>query len=184
MKKIIIILTAIGIFVIALIATAVIFFGPNNDKEAPNMSEPYNKDESTTAIWVEEGETQIIDRDNSRRIGISFREVDLSKPTWAGQSWDERGFACEPRSDLTQILSRSISTRDEAACIANEIIASEQKTGNILGGSAFELMGVDHDPNKNIWIFHYCINDIRILSNTFHVAVNGENGELIRMWVE
>ena len=148
-------------------------------KESSSSIEP-----SSTIIWIEEGDKPILDEAGVHPIGTWYREVDLSEPVgWSKKAWDEVGIAIEPRSDLTQILGQSISTKDDAAYIANKVLASEQEMGCIIGGLVLELTLIKYDPGKNIWIFVY--GDIsRVPGSNFCVAVNGESGELIRMWVE
>ena len=133
--------------------------------------------------WVEQGERIFINENDLRWTGIEFREVDLSEPWWAGETWDISGFTAEPRSDLSQILGRRIQNRDEAAHIAIQIIESEQQDRNIFGSDMpFELSRVSHDPQKNIWIFNYQINPL-VPGSDFMVAVDGASGELLRIWV-
>jgi len=184
MKKVVFSLMVVVVLV-AMLISAAIYFSRYINEEASNMNGLSCNNDPTGIVWIEEGERLAIK--GSRWIGIRYREVDLvafyEKLSWDGRSWDERGHAIEPRSDLTQILGQIISTRDEAAYIANEIIASEG-SNNIIGGLELELMNVTHDPDRNIWIFGYGVNDINLLSSSFHVAVDGESGELIRMWVE
>ena len=154
------------------------------EKESTGMNLTVgNKESSPGIIWVEEGEVPAFDETGTRTIGIYFEKVDLSQPAWNGQAWDERGYTFEPRSNLAPILGRSISSRDEAAHVANEILASEQKNGAVFGGEKLELMIVRHDSDKNIWIFVYFINNLND-GSCFLVAVDGESGELLRMWIE
>ena len=156
---------------------------PSIKERESSMTVSYsNTESSSTIIWVEEGERPVFDETGLRTIGIRFREIDLSMPVdGSNDAWDEQGLAIEPRSDLTQILGRSITTRDEAAYVANKILASEQKNGGVFGGEELELMRVEHDPNENVWIFKYWENTIP--SSEFCIAIDGNNGELIRMWV-
>ena len=155
MKRILILVT-LTVLVAVLVVAAIIFFNRKN-------------------IWIEEGKRGIYI--GTYQIGVRYSEIDLSKPAWDGRSWDEQGFACEPRSDLTQILGEVINTRDEAAHIAKKI------RPRILASSSYELLSVRHDPNMNIWIFGYAENNIKLRGSTFSVAVDGNSGELIRMWV-
>jgi len=157
----------------------------SSDGETTTMIGSHSNTESAlTIIWVEEGEMPIYDETGLRTIGIKFREADLSEPiSWANATWDELGLTIEPRSDLAQILGHSITTRDEAAKVAYEILKSEQEVEAIFGGSELELMKVEHDPDKNIWIFAYWENNVNVGSNSFYVAIEGKSGKLLRMWI-
>jgi len=139
-----------------------------------------NSESSTAILWVDYGDQPVLDDAGLRPIGVWYWEVDLSEPvSWSRKAWDEVGFDVEPRSDLTQILGQRITTRDEAAYIAYRILANE---GNRTGGLESVLVLVKHDPDKNIWILVY--GDIsRVPGSSFSVAVDGESGELIRMWI-
>jgi len=146
-------------------------------EEKSTMSIPSSSAESTSAIiWAEEGEWPGLDENGFRTIGIMYMKVDFSKPDgfWV-RDWDKRGFAAEPRSDLSQILGQKIAHRYEAAHIAYKILTSEQEAGS----NAKHLMQIQHDQVENIWIFGY-IGDAP--GSGFSVAIKGEPGELIRMW--
>ena len=132
-------------------------------------------------VWVEQGELPAIDECGTRTIGIRFREIDLTQPVQQGHHWHEIGLTVKPQSNLTSILCRSIATRNEAAYVANKILEFEVNLG---GGLVLELMQVEYDPIKNIWIFGYWENRVPpIPGRSYHVAVNGASGELLRMWV-
>jgi hypothetical protein len=47
----------------------------------------------------------------------------------------------------------------------------------------YELMYVRYDKKENIWILTFWENKINYLGSDFNVAINGENSEIIRMWV-
>ena len=104
---------------------------------------------TTLFIWVEEWEKPIIGESGSRRVGVKYKEVDLTKH-WCGYIWNEVGIEIEPRGDLSQILGHRIETRDEAARIANEILVIEQGAGLF---TPYVLSHVERDLDKNIWIF-------------------------------
>jgi len=135
----------------------------------------------TSIEWVEDGEVPVFD--GERRVGIRYRELDLSQPYISaaiGQMWDEIGITTEPRSDLSQILGQPIATREEAANLANQILESE---GQIFDDQVIELMSVEYDPSQNIWIFGYNSNILMLGLRSLRVAVCGRTGELLRMWV-
>jgi len=108
-------------------------------------------------------------------------------PNLHGTLWHERGGTVEPRVDLTQILGQPITTRDEAIDIANKILEAksnpEMEIGQeLIDGLTLELMSVEHDPAQNIWIFGYGDSGPDP-GSSFHVALDGNTGELLRMWV-
>ena len=129
---------------------------------------------SPAIIWVKEGEPPKLDKTGTRTIGIIYKKVDLSK-----QVWEKCGLEMESRSDLSQILGKNILNRDEAVKTANELLLSEQQAGL---NAKYELMQIEHDSDNNIWVFGYWENDVTLLQGGLYVAVDGENGELIRVW--
>jgi len=105
---------------------------------------------TTLFIWVEEWEKPIIGESGSRRVGVKYKEVDLTKH-WCGYIWNEVGIEIEPRGDLSQILGHRIETRDEAARIANEILVIEQGAGVVLGYNGYLTdAGIRHITQRKI----------------------------------
>jgi len=172
MKKTIAILTAI-----LLVATAIFFTGCAN-RGGTRMND------STETIWVEGNGRPVLDECGTRSISIQYREVDLSEPDFPGGAWYESGSETTLlQSDLAQVLGRPITTRDEAADIANKILETEsEQRGVDIEDIWFELMQIEHDPDQNIWIFGYWENGPDP-GSSFHVAIDGVTGELLRMWV-
>ena len=136
--------------------------------------------------WIEE-HLAPIDECGIRTVGIRYREVDLSEPYWFDEYWQDVGFDATSTSGRSQFVRQSISTREEAADIANKLLESKTYPGmdvgqGIIGGLTLELMQIEHDPNQNIWIFSYWENNINMVGSSFHVAVNGNTSEILRTW--
>jgi len=114
-------------------------------------------------------------------FGVMYQVLDFLQPhPWGGGHWYEQGYTFEPLSDLTTILGQSISTREEAAYIAKQILKSE---GFEIDGLELVIRRIEHDPNQDIWIFRYGPNNNNWLGRwSPSVAVSGD-GELLRMWV-
>jgi hypothetical protein len=81
-----------------------------------------------------------------------------------------------PRGDLTQALGKPIADGEAAARAADEFLAGEREAG---GCQALELLRIEHDPEKNLWIFMYWE---RTPGSERGVAVDGESGDVVRMW--
>ena len=112
---------------------------------------------------------------------VRFSEVDLSEPTAQGGTWENIGMTVERIIDLSQFANQHISTKEEAKSIANTVLENEQQNGRYL---SFELMIIEHDLNKNIWIFIYFQDPLLYgPGSDFSVAVDGNNIEILRMWV-
>jgi hypothetical protein len=117
---------------------------------------------------------------DSSETGIEFREVDLSKPNEQGSTWENIGHTVESSIDFEQFAGQSIATVDEAVSVANMILEHEQ-SDDMFG--EFELMMIEYDSDKNIWIFIYWENDTNVLGSSFHVAVDGNTAKILRLWV-
>ena len=120
---------------------------------------------------------------------VAFQEADLSQPGRSGHFWYELGGTGEPRSDLSEILGQPFSSKEEAVELANRILISEsrserEKGQGIIGDLRLQLFSVTHDPAQNIWLFTYIDMNPELLSASFRVALDGNSGELLRMWVE
>ena len=146
-----------------------------------------NREEELT--WYEDGDLPPLNPCGAGTVGLEYREMDLSTPSVGRSLWYERGGETSLLSDLSQILGQPINTRDEAVEIANKILESESSPEmeigqGIIGGLTLELMLVEHDPGQNIWILVYWENNVDLLSSSFHIAIDGNKGEIIRVWNE
>ena len=116
-------------------------------------------------------------RNSERSLGVDeirFSEVDLLNADWA-----QVDFPVEPEDYFEQFFDKPIRSREVAINIATSILENEHERGRFLG---FELRAIDHDPSENIWIFRYWMPSV--LGSSFSVAMNGENGKVIALWVE
>jgi len=111
---------------------------------------------------------------------VRFREVDLSKPYWAGEMWMDMGVGVRGEVDLSQFAGQAIESREQAEIIANEILEQRQADGF---SRDFILGSILHDPLQNIWIFSYGQYP-PIPGSNFLAAVDGDASELLRMWVD
>jgi len=115
---------------------------------------------------------------------VEFREVDLSKPYWAGEMWMDMGaeidLTVDDTSDLSQFASQAIESREQSEYIANYILEQQQASGYLRD---FVLRSIEHDPAQNIWIFRYAPYP-PVPGMSFYAAVDGDASELLRMWVD
>jgi len=110
---------------------------------------------------------------------IGFAEIDLSEMTWDGRTWEELGPGIEPLGDLTQLSGFPITSKDEAASIALKVMAVEQEAGNSAFAGAIWLSKVVYDGSKKIWVVSYWQDRP---GSDLCVAIDGDNGALIRIW--
>ena len=131
-----------------------------------------------TIVWAN-GNHQNRSECGTRLVGVIYRGIDLEESIALEESlWHRPGHTIEAWSDLTSILGQPITTRNEAAYIAKQILASEQDSWV----ENLELMVVEHDPNQDIWIFVFLPNTFDTFTAHFFVSVSGD-GELLRMWL-
>jgi hypothetical protein len=138
---------------------------------------PPNITEIEPIIWVEENEEPEFD-DDLRWIGIEYREIDLSEIYFrVGLYWDDESIPLRNLLDYSEVYGQRITTRDEAAYVANKVWKIEQREHSFEG---FELNLIEFDPNENIWIFKYW--ERMMIGTDIAIAVNGENSEVLRSW--
>ena len=117
-------------------------------------------------------------------FGILYREVDLSQADAGMRPWYESGVPIESWDDcLAPIFGQPITTRVEAVYIANKIaeIAGGDE-GFRVSGVPVQLVAIERDPNKDIWIFVYGMGNVNIVSGPgLSIAISGD-GEPLREW--
>lgn len=189
MKKKIFIL----VFILLIISAGIgIFFSLNNNEGASNVNGNYNANGTPNAggdnhqTSTENGIPEGTNANTFPSIdfpppadGVTFREIDLSEPFWAGYSWYEYSVDARGDIDLSQFAGQSIESREMAKNIANEILAQHQAQGF---SRNFVLVNIAHDPTQNIWIFGYSIYPL-VPGDGLAAAVDGNTGELLRLWV-
>jgi hypothetical protein len=176
MKKLLFILPALA-FVLAFTACADEPVIPCT----PEATTTIEIAEPSPFVWIDSGWTdgrRVFDEDG-HWLGIVYHEQDLTQPHFGGRRWSEIGLTIEPHSELSAFL-RPIATRDEAAYIGERIL---ETTGQLIGGLTLELRQVTWDAQQNIWMFGYSVNPI-IRSNGMGAAIDGNTGEILRMWID
>ena len=113
-------------------------------------------------------------------IDVKFNEIDSSVPNIHGEIWQNRGLSLE-QSRFPEVTPFSISGKEEAQKIGNILLG---KMREIIRMNEFELMIVEYDPLLNFWIFIYFNPNPFRLGNSYHVAVDGDEGGILRIWVE
>ena len=111
---------------------------------------------------------------------VTFTEIDMSDPDGGWYFWHERGAGATGDVDLSQFVGRPIETVEMAESVANEILVQYQAQG-FEGGRG--LRSIRHDPAQNIWIFSYGSYP-PMPEDSFRAAVDGNTGELLRMWFD
>lgn len=79
-----------------------------------------------------------------------------------------------------------ISTTDEAINVGQYII---NKCHENYAFTRYELISIIHSTQDNIWEFHYSYprdesGNIMIMGGVFYAAIDGNSGEIIKLWSE
>ena len=97
---------------------------------------------------------------------------------YAELMWDEVGETRQPSPAVAALFGQPIEDRDDAADLAEKILAQEQAEGNF---ATARLAIVTVDPISDMWVLSF--RNTRDESVVLDIAVQGETGELVRMWV-
>jgi len=120
-----------------------------------------------------------------------FNETEISN-----ERWSEVERIHTSNSDFSFLVGRKVNTREDAIKVANTIIETEKNDDSLMEHRGnfdlyrrdffyrFELMLVEHDKYAEVWIFSFWVNDMRVHSDSFRVAFDGNTGEIIKMWIE
>ena len=111
-------------------------------------------------------------------VGVRVIERDLTDRGRNMSYWYERGGDVEASIELLELLGNPIESQEEAIEIANDILDAGLLSDELV------LSDITHDPNQNIWIFNYGMNEPETLGWSAHVAIDGNTGELLRRWSE
>ena len=100
--------------------------------------------------------------------------------------WDQVEFPFDPGEDALAKIA-PIGTSKEAVDIATAIINALHEDGRV---PEYVLLSVTHSTEENIWCFEYSIDqrnfnaDSLVECGGLYIAVDGNEGELIKAWVE
>ncbi|MCL2354675.1 MAG: hypothetical protein FWC68_02105 [Oscillospiraceae bacterium] len=111
---------------------------------------------------------------------IEFEEINSSELDFLGQTWEERGGADWEQERFPEILIGQMQNREDGENVGNSILRNLQSNGYF---PEFELMIVRHDVQINLWIFVYFEPDPFTRGFSFQVAVDGNTGQILRMWL-
>ncbi len=121
------------------------------------------------------------DAPNDQRKDVSLTEIE-----WCGIDWDQIEFPV----DLSEIEgvydAKPIETKENAIAIGTVIIEEFHKKGKAL---EYSLLSIVHSTEDNIWRFDYSVDqrnvdiDNLIDYGGLHVAIDGNTGKLIQVWV-
>jgi len=114
-------------------------------------------------------------------MDISFTEIERFY-----KEWDQVEFPVQLSEDVIKGL-KPIDTSQTALNTGVFIINRLHDVGKY---PAFSLTSILHSSSDNIWVFEYSINQSNkapmelIDCGCLYVVLNGNNGELIKAWIE
>jgi len=136
--------------------------------------------------WAEAGERTTWS-DEYYIIAMGYKEISLAQDGISGFTWNEflqveppcGTIGTEIPPELLELSRRRIQNRDAARVVANEMLEMWHNDDWRLD---WVLSGIQHDSNMNIWIFRFGAPPRNPSWGTSY-AVNGYNGQVIRVWV-
>lgn len=100
--------------------------------------------------------------------------------------WDQIPFPIDFNEEVLQEIE-SIGTNKNAVEIGTNIIEEFHRDGKL---SEYTLIAITHSTEDNVWCFEYSIDqrnkniDNLIDCGCLYVAIDGNNGTLIKAWLE
>jgi len=121
----------------------------------------------------------VLDKEEEN-MSIRFEEIDSSIPDGRGVTWENSGTPDWEwgQDEFPEISIGQILNKEEAQNVGNAILESIQ--GDI--DPRFEITVIRHDPQINFWRIMYFILDPDMTGSAFHVAIDGNTGQILRMW--
>ena len=117
----------------------------------------------------------------------AMQEINLTETEWCGINWDQIEFLV----DLSEIEfieeTKSIETRKDAIEVATTLIEKCHEIGKF---SSYTLLSITHSTKDNVWRFDYSIdqrnkdNENLVDCGCLYVAIDGNEGKLIKAWIE
>ena len=118
----------------------------------------------------------------------NMRGPDFVEIEWTTINWDQIEFPIEQKKIEIPSDVKSIKTKEEAIVIGEAIIENCWKNNKHLD---YALLAVIHSIKDNIWRFEYSVDqrdknddDEVLLCEVFYVAMDGNDGKIIKAWVE
>lgn len=124
--------------------------------------------------------------DLKQNDGGNMKEICITNITHCNIEWEQVEFSIE-LGNLACLQEKRISSEQEAKNIAIEIINEIRECGKFYD---YVLLSIVHYTSDNIWIFEYSVDqrnqkdDDLIDFGGLYVAVDGNNGALIKSWHE
>jgi hypothetical protein len=120
-------------------------------------------------------------KENDIMQDIYFTEID-----WCSIEWNQIQCSIDLNEDVLKEIE-PIDTHRIAVDIGTKIIEELHRDGKL---SEYTLISITHSTEDNVWCFEYSIDqqnvdiDNLIDCGCLYVAIDGNNGVLIKAWLE
>lgn len=119
--------------------------------------------------------------ENSSLEGCAMKDIQFTEIDRFNFEWDRVEFPIELGEDALEKVT-PINTTEDAVYIATSIIEELHNDGRM---SEYILLSVTHSKEENIWCFEYSTEvDTLVECGGLYVAIDGNEGKLIKAWVE
>ncbi len=116
------------------------------------------------------------------KMNNSMPNIEIQETEKYDIDWDQLEFPVDLNLDFLHTI-KPLKTNDDAKNIAYTLLEKCHEEG--MPTTYKFLTGIVHSTSDNIWVFQYTTDmDIWVESETFHVAIDGNECTLIKAWVE
>lgn len=123
----------------------------------------------------------------NNETGSRMKEPEFVEREWSGIEWEKIEFPVDEKKVEIPSSIKAISTKEEALAVGKGILENFWEDKQY---TDYVLHAVIHSTKDNIWRFDYSIaqrdraDGIYWVGGSLSVAVNGNNANLIKAWVE
>lgn len=120
---------------------------------------------------------------NNNSMDLDMQRIDFIEIDWCGIDWEQIEFPIDlSRIQFTENINL-IETEQDAIKIAKSFIDKCHEANRF---SNYILFSIVHSKKDNIWRFDYSTNrkDNNVFCECLYVAFDGNNGELLKAWIE
>ena len=121
----------------------------------------------------------------SKNDSMDNTDITIEETEWCDIDWDQIEFPIDLKIDALKEI-KPIDTNQRAINIGTRIIEELHRKGKY---PEFTLCTIVHSTKDNVWRFDYSIDqrntdiDNLIECGVLYVAIDGNNGELIKAWI-
>ena len=118
-----------------------------------------------------------------------MKQPEFTEIEWAGIDWEQIEISIDTTEMEFDIDGRTIVSKEDAIEIGEIILEKFHEKNKF---KTYVLLAVVHSTKDNIWRFEYAVDERDknveveniIFGDVGYVAVNGDNCEIIKAWIE